>query len=569
MLAITNMLKESTLPVYLLDTKGTVLWVNQAFIILTGYQADELIGRHIHKLYTDTESDILVDLNRNPSLHNFHIRIRCKDGLIKVIQLNINTYQDENGEASHICYNTDITALQQVEEYLQDERRAKEEAKIRAEMAEEHQNELKTLNATISHEVRGLQQGIIGSVDMLEELQNSADRLIDNIPDSQIKVKLLQNLQEQREWTNRISLCIGHQAQVVNQVLPSKIKLKNIPFNLHELIKNVINMSQPKIREKGLNLTAKIPTEELILEGDPAQLTSILHSLISNAIKFTDKGVINVRVNIISQDSYVMTLAIKIKDTGIGIKKDEQARLFIPFQQANNEISKAYGGSGLGLSISRDIAKLMGGDITLNSEFGHGSEFTVTLSLKKSTLEQLRSIAPTVSVEPIRRHSFDATSRAVLVAEDNAVVQKALQGFLTINNQKCLLVDDGEALLRAYQTKPDDYALILMDNKMPGMDGVEATKRIRHFESLNSIAPIPICFLSGNADDEIKKLAFEAGANDYFVKPITKTDISIIIKKWIITELSLIRQTNQTKTETSVSLPYIDGQEISRYFGFC
>jgi len=283
-----------------------------------------------------------------------------------------------------------------------------------------------------------------------------------------------------------------------------------VNFSLSETIHSVIDLMSPKATEKRLRLTSQLSdglTDQL--HGDPARLRQILLNLVGNAIKFTEKGEINLIVEArppseLDRVDFRFTVA----DTGIGVSPEMQQRLFQSFSQGDTSISRRYGGSGLGLAICRRLVEVQGGAIGIDSEPGQGSRFWFTLSYR-----------PAEVAAPKRGRSklHQALPRlSVLLAEDNGVNRKVAAALLQKWGHMVTAVADGQEAVEAVRAAVFD--VVLMDVQMPGMDGLEATRFIRAMDG--PVAKLPIIALTANAMPADQQRCLEAGMNDYVSKPI-------------------------------------------------
>ena len=245
-------------------------------------------------------------------------------------------------------------------------------------------------------------------------------------------------------------------------------------------------------------------------------MRQIITNLISNALKFTDKGRIEIRVSGQQQEDFRYLLNIEVRDSGIGIAPDKTDQIFSAFKQADTSTSRKYGGTGLGLTISRHLANAMHGDISLTSEIGHGSTFVLQLPLHEGA-------APEKEIpRPVQNQTLHGR---VLLAEDNTVNQKIAERMLSRLGLKCKTVANGEQAIA--EVLSNDYDLILMDVNMPVMDGITATERIRDLS--NHKNHIPIIALTANAMLEDKERCLAAGMNGFISKPIRLDTLGKVI----------------------------------------
>jgi CheY-like chemotaxis protein/anti-sigma regulatory factor (Ser/Thr protein kinase) len=265
--------------------------------------------------------------------------------------------------------------------------------------------------------------------------------------------------------------------------------------------------------QKGVELSVTIaPGVPEHAVGDPLRLKQILMNLISNALKFTERGTVGVQVTLAGTDERSLRLRVRVQDSGIGIAPERVALLFRPFSQADASTTRRFGGSGLGLAIAQQIAVAMGGGITVESTPGKGSVFELELVLEKATVA---SVSKPVLASPVLP-TIKSNARILLV-EDNLVNQKVAVNMLRRCGFSCDIAPNGLVALEA--VSEHKYDLIFMDCQMPEMDGYEASREIRRMEAGN--ARVPIIAMTANAIEGDKKRCLEAGMDDYLSKPIS------------------------------------------------
>jgi PAS domain S-box-containing protein len=328
---------------------------------------------------------------------------------------------------------------------------------------------------------------------------------------------------KQREYMTSIRNSAEALLSLVNDVLDfskieaGKLTLEEAPFALQETLAEVQRLFRTDVRKKGLELTLtnhcsehdNFPADGILL-GDALRLRQILINLVGNAVKFTETGTITVEAQVNSATDTLVDVAFKISDTGIGISSDKQARLFESFEQAETSTTRRYGGTGLGLTICRNLLDVMGGEIGVVSTPGTGSCFAFNVPFKRSRAT-LEVTPPRGTVRP---RSADAlTGATVLLAEDNPINQQLALELLRRAGATVDVAENGRIALERVQQK--DYDIILMDIHMPEMDGLEATRAIRELGYT-----VPIVAVSADALEERQSHALDSGCDDYITKPI-------------------------------------------------
>jgi signal transduction histidine kinase/integral membrane sensor domain MASE1 len=351
---------------------------------------------------------------------------------------------------------------------------------------------------------------------------------------------------QQEEYLYQSKLSAQTLMSLINQSLDyakieaGKLELENIEFNLSKIIKNIYAVfhSQAKQKEIEFILESKNDLPKYLI-GDALRLEQILLNICSNALKFTEKGYVTLSVDVLSETSKEYTLAISVKDSGIGVSKEQQKTLFESFKQADNSTTRKYGGTGLGLAISKQLVELMGGNIHVVSELDQGCEFIMTIPFKKSQQVGLLNLNKITYTE----------DDSLLGSEESQIPEKPLQGFtillvedIEINRMIAteLLEHYGAVVAEAFNGQHAlevldsgaKFDVVLMDIQMPVMDGYEATKAIRQRPHLDSL---PVLAMTANAMNEDIRQCEEAGMNGHISKPIddenmVRTILSVLVK---------------------------------------
>lgn len=385
---------------------------------------------------------------------------------------------------------------------ITDLNKAQQELITAKEQAEQSMRAKEMFLSMMSHEIRTPLNAVIGMSHLL--LQE------DPKPEQIENLKILQ-------FSGENLLTLINDILDFSKIEAGKINFEEVDFSFKDLISGIRQTFSHRAAEKGIRLHTRLDVAlPDLLVGDPVRLNQILMNLISNAIKFTDKGSVTLDITAEQEDAHTLEISFVVTDTGIGIPADKQQYIFESFTQANSDTTRKFGGTGLGLTITKKLIQMQEGTIDLQSEVGRGSIFKVNLKLKKSTKP---SIATT-------HHYLDSTANnlghiQLLLVEDNEVNQLIATKFLKKWGIKPLYAVNGlEAIYKAKQNKPD---LVLMDLQMPEMDGYEASKAIRELGGY--FATMPIIALTASAMLDVRDKVFEYGMNDYVTKPFNPNEL--------------------------------------------
>jgi signal transduction histidine kinase/CheY-like chemotaxis protein len=409
--------------------------------------------------------------------------------------------------------NAELESYKDHLEQLVDERTAA--LSLAKEAAETANRAKSTFLANMSHELRTPMNAIMGFTGLAQRRAEDP-RLIDQL--------------------GKIDNASRHLLAVINDILDiSKIEADRLTlevcnFNLGEVLGNLASLMGYKASGKGLELRVDLLPELtcLTLRGDPLRLGQILLNYTANAIKFTEQGSITVRIRPLEDTPDSVMLRFEVTDTGIGIAPEDQYRLFATFEQADGSMTRKYGGTGLGLAISKRLARLMGGEVGVDSQPGAGSTFWFTARLGK-TGELARSSAPTSAGETAEARLLAAfAGTRILLAEDEPINQEVSCGLLEGTGLVVDLAEDGQQALEL--ARCNTYALILMDMQMPNLNGVDATRAIR---ALPGYAKTPILAMTANAFIEDRQICIEAGMNDHIGKPVDPDKLFETLFRWL------------------------------------
>lgn len=493
------------------DHKWSKIYLNDEIENLTGYPKEDFLQGKIFYIDLVHRDDLKIvqakahDLFKNKQKIHLIYRIINKAGhYVWVEEFGEPIFKDDTIEYIVGIF-IDITKRIEAEEAIK--------AKNYAEAANKAKSEFL---ANMSHEIRTPLNGIIGFTELL---MNS-------------------NLEDiQKKYMDTINQSANSLMEVINNILDfskiesGKLELNIEKVNLDEIVKQVVDLIKYEANLKKLTINLDIAQNvPKFIEVDYIRLKQVLVNLLSNAVKFTEKGTINVAVSVFKEiDAHKIQLKFLVKDTGIGIKKKNQQRIFEAFSQADNSTTKKFGGTGLGLSISNQLLGLMNSHLELGSQFGEGSEFSFVLEVAYTNQQPTKNKEEhqkTVSSESIVTND----EKTIFIVEDNKInmlLAKTLVKQIVPNATIIELENGKDALEKTQELLPD---LILMDIQMPVMNGYDSTQEIRKLPKADKI---PIIALTAGTIVGEKEKCIEHGMNDYIPKPIDKELLIKIISQWI------------------------------------
>jgi signal transduction histidine kinase/CheY-like chemotaxis protein len=394
----------------------------------------------------------------------------------------------------------DVTEQQYVEHELA-------RAKLAAEAASRAKSQFL---ANMSHEIRTPMNGIFGALQLLARTELTADqRKLSRIAHGSAEA-LLQIIDDILDFS---------------KIEAGKLAIELAPFDLAACVRDAVELLRPRAADKGLAMECLL-AEDLpkTVVGDAGRLRQVLLNLLGNAVKFTSSGRIAVQVDVQRIPGREPMLCFAVEDSGIGIDAAVQERLFQPFNQGDNSMHRRYGGTGLGLAISKYLAEAMGGEIGVESAPGRGTTFRFWVPL--------RNVADEVEVAAVTTATLPRMAElSVLIVEDNTVNQEVARTMLRHLGAVNDVASDGAKAVSRIENG-QRYDLILMDCQMPGMDGFEATRRIRQFEAQFDKPRSVIIALTANAMQGDRERCLAAGMDDYLAKPYSITALSATIARW-------------------------------------
>ena len=519
--------EQSPESIVITDLDGCIEYVNEAFVRNSGYSREDVLGQNPRVLNSGktpraTFDSLWATLLRGETWHGEFVNQR-KDGSEYIELAVITPIRQPDGRVTHyVAIKEDISEkkrnAQELERYrghleeLVAERTAQlTEARERAEAASQAKS---AFLANMSHEIRTPMNAILGLTHMLARGGLTP---------------------RQRETLGKVEGAANHLLSIVNDILDlskieaGKFSLQTSEFRLADLLDQVGTLVQASLAAKDLSYSCHAEGLPAVLSGDSTRLRQALLNYLGNAIKFTPAGGVTLSVSVQERRGSDLLLRFAVADTGIGIAPADLAGLFQPFVQVDNSSARRYTGTGLGLVITRRLARLMGGEAGAESRPGHGSCFWFTAWLGTGTADAAPAVWPTTTCEC--SESALATRHAgarVLVAEDNPINQEVIGDLLEAAGLQVDIVENGQSAVDwAVQNLHD---LILMDIQMPGMDGLQATRQLR---ARTDWFPVPILAMTANAFEEDRRQCLEAGMDDFIAKPVDAHKLYCCLLKWL------------------------------------
>lgn len=479
------------------------LYVSNSWLAMIGYSPQdefEKTGDHFFQLiHPDDKKAVTQEVEKNMTgqldYYQAQFRLLCKDGSYKWVHAagQVKERCNLGSPTRMVGIHMDISETIRLQEDL---RRAKDEA----EAADQAKSDFL---ANMSHEIRTPLNAIIGMGFMMEKTELT---------------------RKQSEYLRKMQTSANLLFETINDILDfSKITadaltLETTEFMLEDILRDVGDVNSDNARSKGLEMLYSFPHVTIPpLMGDPLRLSQILNNLISNAIKFTETGAVVLSYEIINQTPSVVTINFAVKDTGIGLSKEQQKDLFSAFSQADGSTTRKFGGTGLGLSICKQLITLMDGDIMVESESGKGARFSFTIKFKTGKQEVNKT-----------ENISDLTSLNVLVVDDSPEVAQILQKLLRKQVRKTSHTLTAEECMQIIENQDDPIDLVLLDRQLPNYDGLEVCKWIKDHKGLIKTPKVIIC--SGLVEDTSVLSTANPIYDGYLQKPFTRSLINKTIQ---------------------------------------
>ncbi len=511
-------MQASNIGVWEFDTNTNRLTWDEQMYVIYGLEPNKFANT-----FEDWEGCLVVE-DRDVAKRNFEtalsssgvfsdtFRINTKDGEQKYISAIGKIIKDEQSGSTYVTgINWDITEQELSRIALL---KAKEEAEA-ADVAKSN------FLANMSHEIRTPLNGILGALQLMQSSNDANDQA----------TQLEENDERQNKMTSIALKSTNSLIQIINDILDFS-KIQANALELESLDVDVFGIVEDVVREQSLihknkDITSSINASKQARSywhTDPLRFKQIVNNLVSNAFKFSENGQILINMNVVKGE-----LCLSIKDTGIGMDKDEIASLFTPFKQADESISRKFGGTGLGLAITQDLVKLLKGNISVESTKNQGTTFTLAFPFERVQYTHIHQKSTEYKELP------DLANQLIYVAEDNVINQMLIQEMLKPTNARIIMFENGQALLQGLKRKTPD--LVLCDIMMPVLDGISACEEIRKTDQTLPIIAFTASVMSTDADKY-----YQSGFNDILPKPLLLEEIREILHKYLVSKEQQYKQ---------------------------
>ena len=525
---------------------------------------DKVIGQRITTSFSGNETEKFLKQDKVAFENGFSQSqdiITIYTGEVKNLLTTKVKFHDDDGTDHILCISRDITDLISIQKNLEKEvQKRTQEYKDQKEIAEKAGNAKEEFLANMSHELRTPLNSIIGLIQIMIN-----DKRLDDKQTNMINIV--------EKASNRLLLTVNEILDI-SKIESGNIELESTTFNLIHSLYTLVEQSRPLASQKGIQLTDNLNNlTEIYINGDEHRISSVIMNIISNAIKYTDVGSVDIAFNIIEKNTSTIDFTCIVSDTGIGIAKDQLESIFDKFSQAEKSTERLYGGTGLGLNIAKELVSLMKGEVTVESTVGSGSVFKIRIPFLKANSDvesqnrNLKSIEYNCLKGTGENKKFEIKNIKILVAEDHEFNQIFIDEFLNrLGSVNHKIVSNGALAFEEF--KAGHYDLILMDCNMPVLDGYKTSEKIRRYEDENGVSGNRVFISAMTADvmSKTKQRCLNAGMNEYLTKPLNQADFKNKMNDWIIFQPEEdINVPVYSKQQEIIS--HVDVSTIIEYFG--
>jgi PAS domain S-box-containing protein len=511
--------------IFIVTYDGLILYCNNSAKGTLGYSRNSLINKYIfHFIHPEILDNFKIEFNKCLKKRfsaSVEFQFKCKDGTYKFFEFNAINLKHNDGLNGLLLDCRDIS-----------QRKRDAEELVRAQKAKE------LFLANISHEIRTPINGIAGMADLLSQNPSAEDQVL--------YLKAIKSSAENLK-------VIINDILDISSIESGKLRFERINFYIEDLLRSLINTFRLQAQAKGISLSYTLASEiPPVFIGDPVRLNQILVNLVGNAIKFTHQGRIHIHTTLHTIKHKDYYLRIDVSDTGIGIPRSKIKKIFESFSQADASVTRKYGGTGLGLTIVKQLVEMQRGSIKVVSKENEGSTFTVIIPYQVGAAEVHQTpskIAVTMSAR--------IKSASILLVEDNDINRLYASSILKMWGCHFDTAENGQVALE--KIKNNHFDLVLMDIQMPVMDGFEATRHIRNLDGRKK--NVPVVALTANATQRDIENCISHGMNDCLTKPFTQEDLLRILDKHLgnkIFESGEVRENQNKGTSNHAYLAYLE-----------